>query len=52
MLAIVVLGSVIHAVLARSQASAALSGSTGPPEAVVRDRAAAWLAGQLSPGTR
>ncbi|HEY3981137.1 MAG TPA: hypothetical protein VGM79_28015 [Streptosporangiaceae bacterium] len=51
-LAIVVLGSVIHAVLTRSHVSAALSGSTGPRESVVRGRAAAWLAAQVSRGTR
>ena len=51
-LAIVVLGSVIHALLAQSQASAALSGSTGRRAAVVRDRAAAWLAAQVGRGTR
>jgi hypothetical protein len=50
-LAIVVLGSVIHALLGRSQVSAALSASTGRREAVVRDRAAAWLAAQVSRGT-
>jgi hypothetical protein len=43
---------VIHALLARSQASAALSGNTGHREAVVRDRAAAWLAAQVGRGTR
>ena len=51
MLAIVVLGSVIHALLGRSQVSATLSASTGHREAVVRDRAAAWLAAQVSRGT-
>jgi hypothetical protein len=50
-LAIVIIGTLIHALLDRSQASVALSGSTARRETAIRGRAAAWLAGQVSRGT-
>jgi hypothetical protein len=50
-LAIVIIGTLIHALLDRSQTSVALSGSTVRHETVIRGRAAAWLAGQVSRGT-